>query len=297
MARVARRPKPVAPKVKPPVPQNTKVTTRTITVTPEMATKWLEKNVNNRRLNKPLEDRQVQAYARDMKAGHWRLTGEPIIFDWNGDLLNGQHRLWACIFADAPFQTVVTYGVDPESRIVIDTGRKRTLGNYLSMPGQGEKDASALAAVINLCFRWDHDAIGGDGSLIGNAMVVNHEDAVEWLTENNEVRQSVLVGSKFYREMRFGKTQAAAAHYLNARVNAEAADDFWHKATTGVDLPDGSAILALRRYVQNQHVQKHMVPGPLVLVYFLKAMGLWQQDKSVRLLQVREGENIGTWER
>jgi hypothetical protein len=266
-----------------------------MTITPEVAERWLEKNTNNRRLNKPLDDRTVLGYAHDMKLGRWHLTGEPLMFDWNGDLLNGQHRLWACIIAETPFESVVVFGVDPEARIVIDTGKKRTLGNYLTM--KTERDAVSLAATINLCFRWDHGNFEGDGTLRGEPMTVNHEDAMEWLTENPQVRESVPVGRAFYKDVRYGRTQAAAAHYLNARVDGVASDEFWRLATTGADLPQGSPILALRRWAANQAVQRRGLPGHLILVYYLKAMQVWRDKKSLRILHVKPGEKIGTWER
>ena len=58
-------------------------------VSPEMATKWLEKNIVNRRIR----DYKVNAYARDMKNGDWRLNGEAIVFNKSGQLVDGQHRL------------------------------------------------------------------------------------------------------------------------------------------------------------------------------------------------------------
>ena len=42
------------------------------TVTPKMAIRWLEANQGNRNIR----ERVVTAYARDMLAGRWRLTGE-----------------------------------------------------------------------------------------------------------------------------------------------------------------------------------------------------------------------------
>ena len=38
--------------------------------------------------------------ARDMKAGHWRLTHQGIAFDPAGVLIDGQHRLWAIVESD-----------------------------------------------------------------------------------------------------------------------------------------------------------------------------------------------------
>ena len=46
---------------------STTLATEVVTVTPDVAKAWLEKNTNNRRLN----DRYVRQYANDMRAYAW----------------------------------------------------------------------------------------------------------------------------------------------------------------------------------------------------------------------------------
>src|SRR5208337_4885018 len=96
-------------------------------VTPEMARDWLGANQKNRRPKKST----VQAYARDMVAGEWKLAGDPIRFDSSKNLLDGQHRLLACIIAERPFQTVVMRDLSPEVMRVLDHGCRRTVGDQL----------------------------------------------------------------------------------------------------------------------------------------------------------------------
>lgn len=102
-----------------------------VTITPDIARAWLEKNKKNRkqaRLHK-------QQFVRDMKSGNWRLTGDMIRFDINGDLIDGQHRLQACVDAEVNFKTFVAYGLQPDDQDVIDTGRVRSGSDALAMNG------------------------------------------------------------------------------------------------------------------------------------------------------------------
>jgi hypothetical protein len=276
-----------------------KFASRVEIVTPELAAKWLEeRNNNNRVLNNPLKDRTVESYASDMKADKWHLTGDAIKFDTNGDLLDGQHRLWACVLADTPFETMVVHNVDPDARIVIDTGKKRTLGHYLQMTG--ETQAIRLASAVSLGLRWDRGCVGTGGSRLDHR-TLSHEESLEWLEQNQDVRDSIAFGSMFNRDVRFGATPATVAHYLNARVDHEAADEFWLAAAEGVDLKAGSPILALRRWAVNiaaaRAAKKTDVRNELALVYFLKAMQLWRAGKTARLLKVHAAEEVTTWER
>ena len=85
-------------------------------ITPDMAKEWLEKNVKNRRLNMF----RVDVLVKDMKDGKFTLSPSPICFDHDGYLIDGQHRLSACVLANVPIVSVVAY--DVPSDVVIDRG-------------------------------------------------------------------------------------------------------------------------------------------------------------------------------
>ncbi len=99
------------------------------TVTPEIARAWLDQNISNRKVKAS----HVDAMARDMVAGDWKITGDAIRFDVNNLLLDGQHRLLACIKAGVPFTTAVIYGLPSEVKKSIDLGVSRSAADLLSM--------------------------------------------------------------------------------------------------------------------------------------------------------------------
>lgn len=81
------------------------------TITPAIAREYLKANVNNPRGQK-VRMARVKQYAHDMANGLWELNGEAIVFDKNGVLKNGAHRLAAIILANIPVDMAVTRGVD-----------------------------------------------------------------------------------------------------------------------------------------------------------------------------------------
>lgn len=105
--------------------------TETLLVTPHIAKAWLDVNEINR---KPLK-RMVDLFARDMASGNWHLTYDPIRFSDDGRLLDGQHRLMACVQSDTPFETFVVYGMATQTRDYIDTGRARSARDVLTLRG------------------------------------------------------------------------------------------------------------------------------------------------------------------
>src|SRR4051794_7777218 len=66
------------------------MTAKIVIVTPELAKEWLAMITRSQRKLRPGHVRMI---ARDIKEGRWLLTGESLIFDRDGGLLNGQHRL------------------------------------------------------------------------------------------------------------------------------------------------------------------------------------------------------------
>jgi hypothetical protein len=113
-------------------------------VTPELAKQWLEANTHNR----PLSEELVIAYMVDMLDGRWQYNGDAIRFDHTGRLIDGQHRLHACIEAGVPFETDVVTGLAPEAIRTIDIGRVRTAGHIAHL--EGVENASVACAIAGL---------------------------------------------------------------------------------------------------------------------------------------------------
>lgn len=112
--------------------------TCTILITPEMAKKWLENNPNNR----PVKMKRVEAFARDMKAGNWFVTHQGIAFDTDGNLLDGQHRLFAVALSGTPTLMNVTTGVPRETMIAVDVGTPRDMRDAIVINEMYDNDTS-----------------------------------------------------------------------------------------------------------------------------------------------------------
>lgn len=112
-----------------------------INVDPQMAAEWLKKNIpNNRSISKAKE------YDFDMRMGNWLTTHQGIAFDTNGNLIDGQNRLTAIVSSGITIEMLVVFDCDPKSLEVLDTGRKRTLGDTLKIGGY--KNWNNLAGII-----------------------------------------------------------------------------------------------------------------------------------------------------
>lgn len=96
-----------------------------------------------------------------MRTGNWQLTGDSIKFDKHGTLVDGQHRLTACVESDTSFKTLVIYGLEPGTRNVIDTGKARSNSDILTM--QGATNTIAVSACLKFLINEKNDVTVSKG--------------------------------------------------------------------------------------------------------------------------------------
>lgn len=126
--------------------RNHKVRCYLARITPALADLMLKKNIRNRRIS----ERHVEVLAQTLSANDMRLNGESVIFSSDGNLLDGQHRLRACIKSGVSFDTVVVFGVSPKAFDTIDSGKIRSTGDVLGLSSvaNSNKVSGALQALV-----------------------------------------------------------------------------------------------------------------------------------------------------
>lgn len=96
-------------------------------------------------INRPLRQGHVERMAKDMREGRWTFNPEPITFDEDGNLLDGQHRLWAIVESGTTQRFVVARNVSREAALNINTGLSRKFQDNARIAGKGDY-STALAA-------------------------------------------------------------------------------------------------------------------------------------------------------
>lgn len=98
-------------------------------ITPEDGASLLERvDPRQRRISQ----RVVDCFAKDMLRGQWRLNHQPIAINAAGEIIDGQHRLWAVVQSGCSIQMWVAR--DFEEYRTVDNGRLRTSGQVLGLP-------------------------------------------------------------------------------------------------------------------------------------------------------------------
>jgi hypothetical protein len=232
---------------------------RVLRVTPQIAEAWLEGH-NPR--NRKLVNSRVATYARDMRKGRWQFNGVPIQFDTEGNLLNGQHRLWAIVESGTTQPISVWEGLDPEAQRTIDTGLGRTARQQLAM--DKVPNSSVAAALARSYIIWEQ------GQLTSRSYVVSSSEVIEFIEKNMDaVTRVARAVAKPTATLKIPRGPLGAFVYKAFELYPEAVvDRFLDQLATGAGLDEGDPILVLRnRLVADQ--QKRRKNEPHVVMYYL----------------------------
>lgn len=131
-------------------PKKTKdLSVEMITLRPSQA-KHILKHYNNTESspNRKPSKVLVTKYASDMLNGYWKKTGQTIQFSTDGLLMDGQHRLLACVKTNMPQDFIAVYGINKQAFDVIDNGKSRSYGDIASI--KGYKDPALVTSLARL---------------------------------------------------------------------------------------------------------------------------------------------------
>lgn len=211
-------------------------------ITPAMAVKWLE----NTSFQRPVKQSHVDWLAQQMTEGAWRLNGESIVL--TGDaVLDGQHRLWACIEANLPFDSLVVEGVESDAFSTIDTGRVRNTSDITaivigdkSIPVATLKAASTAAGLV-LAFD-----TGGRFNSATYRETTNTKIADFVNRHKVIVDVAAKVRSLYTRNVGATASHLVAVTFLVCRGFPEVIESFMEPVMSGAGLVRDSAAFAFR---------------------------------------------------
>jgi hypothetical protein len=251
-------------------------------ITPKRAAEILESNTRNRDLRRS----RVEHLAGILDRGEWRLTGDAIVFDLDGVLLNGQHRLNACVVAEQPIEVIVLRNLPRANQDVMDDTLVRRLGDALKL--RGESDQHSLGAAISWSARLTYAEISGNAYYANNAMRPSIPQLLQYYSDHPGIREALVQMRPAIRGLKLRPGPAIAVRYRFNQIDPEHAEVFFDSLRSGANLPEGSPILALKRYSDNERDRsrgRRAGPDFKWVAVTLKAWNYWRDGRSVGVLQ------------
>lgn len=256
------------------------------TMTPERAQELLNNNPKNRNFSKPL----ARKYASDMKDGLWQYNGDPIRLNEKGELLDGQHRLQACVYAGVSFECELIEGLPDTVMPTIDAGRRRSASDALHMMAGGSAAANAgIAAsarqVLNYCC-----GFGPNNAQSTPAIV-------RTLLRYPDIADAYRMGTKAKGVLVAGPLGAILFLGQRAQGMERRAVAFVEGVSSGANLNVGDPRLAIREAFINRRTTAPSMRLPELTWCFIataRAWNAWATGQELERVNVRKNGD-GTW--
>lgn len=251
-----------------------------LTITPDMAAEMLVYNTSNR----PCSKNVVSKYARQMKAGEWRLTREMLLLSPDR-LIQGQHRLNACIQAGAPFRAYVAFGEPDENFSFVDIGKPRGPADIFAI--HGVLNYSAVASATRWLMAYEIGQVSNEKT--GHTGNPTPDELYQFYLQHRRIHDSKAVLSAFHESKLAPPSLMLAMHYICSRKNRVQADEFFLQVGSGVGIAGkSSAAFKLRKRLIDNHGSASGKLSPLVIAaYTIKAWNALRANRPVGILKWR----------
>ena len=247
-------------------------------ITPKIAAQFLERNKNNRTIKMP----RVLMYANDMANGRWKEdTGETIKISKNGNVLDGQHRLYGILKSKTSIKFHIAYNVPEEVFDVIDTGSIRNAGDVFTI--EGIKMSNTIPSIM------------GTYEFLKTGMSIKAQ-------KNYRPTNAVLL-EMYYQREKFWQSTAQKTHswYLAFAkilspsltggmyslfydISEQDAESFMTQLCTGMNVENISVSL-LRKKLMQDKVAPRKMPTYLRNALIIKSWNYFRKKEDIKLLK------------
>jgi len=259
-------------------------------ITPAIAEGLLEQPGGR---NRPLKKATVIRYAARMSRGQWRVSGEPILVGVKGNLLDGQHRLCACVEAGKPFTTTVLYG--DFQFLEMGQGRMRSGADAIALGIPEAVNMIALSAIAGFCMRHQR-AMEREWSMYTQDALfdIDNKERVGWVRKNLRVldlyRRTIQLSGP--RPI-ISPSPATAAWYLaEMATSVDEAGAFFEGLLSGASLKMTDIRLLLRRSLGARTESGKRLVGIETLHWIAKAWDLRNDTTVRRTFSVKRTESF-----
>lgn len=233
--------------------------------------------------------------AQQMSAGQWQENGEPIIFDKHGNVINGQHRLFAVIRSGKSIKFLIVEGVDESAFVTIDSGKPRSSSDILSIQNVPNYTnvASCVAGVMNYrrALKVQRTIKNGDkkweqiGGSLNSYIRPSKIDIVQEYEKHANAYQKAVKLSQKCRKM---ANQSAFSIVIAMAVidgqKGELIDQFIESVSSGIGLFDWMPEYALRQKLEQNRNSLKKLSANHVLLLVAKAWNLYANNCKCKRL-------------
>lgn len=248
-----------------------------------LAAQILEGNSNNR----PLSDAHAKRISRQMTNGLWKINGETIKIGSTGDVLDGQHRLWAVIYAKVSIWLIVVFGVQPDAFSTIDTIRKSRSGSDVLAVNGLTHHRVATSGALGFLIHYQR------GTLLNSRATENR-------VENAQIEEAFKAHPEMVRAVAYcsdklrrivNPSVLGFAYYLIASHDEALAERMVSTLEDPSAVAIGDPFFKLREAVLIRRTDEKRNDPLMIIALLIKAVNAAHEDKNIDKLSWRsQGE-------
>lgn len=245
-------------------------------ITPKFAVELLKRNVGNRNVSRTTVDK----LADDMVNGRWMINGETITYN-KDRLMDGQHRLLACVKAGIPITSWVVEGINSDVFGSIGDTKSRSGGDVLAISGHKYAAVKSTTLIILESYM--------TGKIVSPPSYSNSK-IIELAAKYDGIGDSISLCQNTKRLI--PASQLSAMHYLFSKLDKVAADEFVDDLINGNNLDSYDGVYLLRERLVNNLYSKGKLHRRYIIALVIKAWNIRRRGKVCKRLSWSDNESF-----
>jgi hypothetical protein len=245
-------------------------------------------NVNT--MNRNIKHHYVKELKLKLENDEWKNNYNPIVISHDGILLDGQHRLSACVQSGLSFVCDVRLGANKEHFPEIDTGINRTPKDVLSMCG---RDCGSIrAAALAMLLRYEEKRLNYSGTMVRK---LSRVQLIELEAQNPDIIEACQpYANMLYKSCGVMQSTGYFTFYIFQKIDRDLAIHLFEKLCSGVGLEEGSPILALRNSLFTNKKSRSKMNRMFIAALLIKCWNDLRDGKQRRLMRFGPEEEFPT---
>lgn len=259
-------------------------------ITPADAATLLESTKKQR----PLSEKDAAGIASDIATDKWVCNGETIILNGEGSVLDGQHRLRACVISNRQIESYVVHGFGSTVAEFdsLDQGKLRTASDRLAIDGVG--NYTLQASIARWSIRYDLMITRKSQSLAASTRIRAHQIRSARSKLAPQIDESAKLVMALGKHLK-GLVSASVLGFVHLRVSLahspghEKIVSFVESVATGEGLNKTNAVLCLRNNLISRATSQQKTPSEIALALCIKAWNAYRNQRPMkRIMWSRE---------
>lgn len=279
---------------------NTQINAKLVKVTPEIAMQLLSINVSNR----PMNQKTVDYYSKQMKDGLWTLSGQTISVSDKNTLLDGQHRCAAVIKSGCTINFLISYGVPYESFLNYDMLRTRGLSDVFAI--ENINNYVGISSILTKYNALKLNQLGtmgfntyNDGGGIDKRIKFSTHQMLNLYNDNKILLQEIYtLSAQCYKKIKFySKSQLGAIMFYLIKDklhNEEIVYSFFRQLIFNENVQN-SSIYNLREKLIAGNIGNYKMVGRLKYIYLVKCWNAYVKGKEIKSYVFGQSELMPTF--